>query len=217
MLGFVNVFLIDAGELTLIDTGVPGSLNKILLAMEQIGKNPQDLKHILVTHLHFDHVGSLAALKKSTGAAVHMHPADAADYERGILLRPVEPAPGILSRAAVRIMQARPAGINREITPVDKELADGQVLDFAGGLKAIHAPGHTAGHMVFLWPGQGGVLFAADAASHYLGLGWSILYEDLTEGKATLRKLAGLDFNTAVFGHGTPIRREANRKFQAKF
>lgn len=212
----VNAFLLDDGELTLIDTGIPGSLNTILLAMEALGKKPTDLKHILVTHLHGDHTGSLAAIKKATGAVVHMHPVDAETFLRGEVMRPTKPAPVLIYQIVSRLMGGA-AKMTVETTPIDRELQDGQTLDFAGGLRVIHASGHAAGQVVFLWPKQGGVLFTADAASHMFGLGWAPIYEDFEEGKRTLRQLAGLTFQTAVFGHGGPITKGADQQFREKF
>jgi glyoxylase-like metal-dependent hydrolase (beta-lactamase superfamily II) len=215
-LGFVNTFLIDAGELTLIDTGIAGSDQKIMRAIAELGKKPTDLRHILITHLHADHTGGLAALHKATRAAVYMNSVDAADYRKGITMRPMQPGPGLLSRLVSRVFAARPPS-KTEAAPVDFELQDGQVLDFAGGTQVIGAPGHTSGQVVFRYPAEGGVLFVGDACSHWMNLGWSPIYEDRVEGGRTLRKLASLDFETACFSHGGPITPHASQQFRAKF
>jgi hypothetical protein len=47
-----------------------------------------------------------------------------------------------------------------------------------------------------------------------LGLGWSLGYEDLEEGKRSLRKLSDLDFQVACFGHGKPILKDASLRFR---
>ncbi len=63
-LGIVNAYLLispkpgGGEEVTLIDTGTPGSEKKILAAMRALGKAPQDLHHIILTHVHSDHAGS---------------------------------------------------------------------------------------------------------------------------------------------------------------
>lgn len=82
-LGAVNAYLLDEGELTVIDTGIPKSEDKIIAGIQALGKNPTDVRHILVTHCHPDHSGSLAALKRLTGATTYMHPIDAAMVRKG--------------------------------------------------------------------------------------------------------------------------------------
>src|ERR1700722_20455718 len=76
--GPVNTFLLDSPDgCALIDTGVSGSAAAILRALHALGKQPTDVRHILLTHAHPDHIGSLAALKKVTAAEAYIHPLDA--------------------------------------------------------------------------------------------------------------------------------------------
>src|SRR5260370_14718819 len=97
-LGYVNAFLLEGDDgLVLIDTGVPGSAGKILAAAAELGKQPSDIRHILVTHCHADHSGSLAALKQATAAPAYMHPLDAAMVRQGPVMRAMRPAPGLLA------------------------------------------------------------------------------------------------------------------------
>jgi glyoxylase-like metal-dependent hydrolase (beta-lactamase superfamily II) len=216
-LGPVNAFLIDEpGNLTLIDTGIPNSSQKILQAVQEIGRRPADVRHILVTHCHTDHSGSLAELKQATGAPAYMHPADAAMVRLGRTTRPMTPSPGLIPRLMVALfMRAAPTTILP--TAIEYEVNDGAELPVAGGIKAIHAPGHCAGQLVFLWPRHGGVLFAADTASHMIRLGFSFIYEDLAEGQRSLTKVASQEFEVACFGHGSAIVGGAANQFRQKF
>jgi len=100
---------------------------------------------------------------------------------------------------------------------VDHQVNDGDELPIAGGLQAIHASGHCAGQLAYLWPQQGGVLFAADACANLMGLGWSLGYEDLEQGRRDLQKLAQHDFQVACFGHGNAITQEAAARFRKKW
>ena len=213
-LGYVNAFLLEAqGELTLVDTGVRNSAPKIVAKAQQIGRSPSDIKNIVVTHLHADHTGSLKELKQLTGAPAWMHPADAEMVRAGRSMRPIAPGPGLIRRLMSVLVQRRRSGI--EPTEIEHELEDGQVLDFAGGAEVIHAPGHAAGQIA-LWIGDQ-LLIAADAASNFLRLSYPIIFEDIEEGRRTLRRLADLRFGTAVFGHGKPIIGGASERFRAKW
>jgi glyoxylase-like metal-dependent hydrolase (beta-lactamase superfamily II) len=211
-LGFVNAFLLDTGDgLALIDTGIPGSAATILEAVRSIGRGPGDIRQIVVTHCHSDHSGSLAELKRRTVARAAMHPIDAAMVREGKALRPLRPAPGLINAFVCRFLVP---GAPTEVEPaeVEDEVSDGGTLP--GGLRAIHVPGHCAGQIALLWPEHGGVLIAADAAANVFGLALSPLYEDLDEGRRSLRKLAGLDFEVACFGHGKAILSGASARFR---
>lgn len=218
-LGIVNAFLLESADgLALIDTGVPGSADKILNAVRELGKQPEDVHHLLVTHLHADHTGSLAVLKTATGAPAYMHPLDAAMVREGKAGRPVHPAPGLMPRLMVTMMSLRRAPATTEPASIEHEIEGGQTLPIAGGLRVINAPGHSAGQVVFLWPEQGGVLFAADAAANVGNrLGPAIIYEDLPLGMKTLNALSKLSFEVACFGHGASITKGADQQFRQQW
>jgi glyoxylase-like metal-dependent hydrolase (beta-lactamase superfamily II) len=214
--GPVNTFLLDSPDgCTLIDSGLPGSTDKILDAIRALGKQPSDVRHILLTHAHPDHIGSFAALKKATGASVYMHHSDAPIATSGKGFRPMKPAPGLLTGIMFRLFVRFPPSV--EAAPVDHLIEDGHELPFAGGISAVHVPGHCAGQLAFRWRRNGGVVFAADTCSNMMGLGWSLGYEDLEEGRRSLRKLSKLDFNIACFGHGKAIMENAAAKFREKW
>jgi len=221
-LGAVNAYLLDGGELdsarralTLIDTGVPKSEGKIVAAIEAIGRTISDLQHIIVTHCHPDHSGSVAVLKRLSGARVYMHAADAAMVRKGESWRPMTASPGLLRRLMFTLfVPKKPTAIDP--CAVDEEIRDGTELPIAGGLKVIHAPGHCAGQVVLLWPRRR-LIFAADACANLPNFGYALGYEDLELGKASLRKLAALDFDAAVFGHGNPITSGASKRFRDAF
>src|SRR4051794_11036610 len=102
---FVNAFLLDTGDgLALIDTGIPGSVPVIQEALHSIGRQPADIRHILITHCHSDHCGSLAEMKRLTGAPATMHPLDAAMVREGRAIRPLTPAPGLLNALVCRFL-----------------------------------------------------------------------------------------------------------------
>jgi glyoxylase-like metal-dependent hydrolase (beta-lactamase superfamily II) len=214
-LGLVNAFLIDSGELTLIDSGFPDSAGKIVQAVESLGRKPADIRHIIGTHCHPDHAGSLAAIKRLTSAPVYMHATDAAMVRKGAGRRPMTAAPGLLRSVLYNLFVARSSS-TIEPCAIDYEITDGTELPIAGGLRALHAPGHCAGQLAFWWPIRR-VMFVADAASNLPNLGLSLGYENLPEGLRSLATIAALDFDIACFGHGRAITTQASGKFKHKW
>ena len=215
-LGIVNAFLLRTESgLVLIDTGVPESEGKILDAIREIGMRPEEVERILVTHLHADHTGSLSAVKEATGAPAVMHPLDAEVVRRGETMRPAQPGPGLINKLLGLLMAVMPRPSGIEPVEIEEEVIDGD--EVVGGLRVVHVPGHAAGQVALLWPEEGGVLFVADAATNMLGLGYAPIYEDMEKGRASLSRLAALDFDVACFGHGKAIVGGAAARFREKW
>jgi glyoxylase-like metal-dependent hydrolase (beta-lactamase superfamily II) len=215
-LGVVNAYLIDGDELALIDTGTAASAQKIVEAIRDHGREPSDLRHILVTHSHPDHSGSLAALKRLTGAAAYMHPLAAAVVRGEEAGRPLHATPGLLNGILFRAFIPRPPW-SIPATQVEHEILDGDIIPVGGGIRAIHVPGHCAGQLAFHIMRGGGVLLAADTAANMTGLNLMPGYEDVETGRRSLAKLAGFHFEVAGFGHGAPILQGAADRFRKKW
>ncbi len=213
----MNVFLIATPEgLTLIDTGFPGTMALIDQAVRSLGRSPEEIGDVLVTHCHPDHAGGLAEVKEATGAVAWMHPADAEMVRMGTAFRPYEPAPGPENLLFItEVIEKSPT--SSPPAAVDKEVLSGETIPVAGGIRAIGTPGHTKGHLTFLWPEDGGVLFVGDAADHKRGLELSPIYEDMAQGLEDLRMLGEQEFETACFAHGMPIIGGAAREFRLKW
>ena len=214
-LGRANAVLLDAGpELVLVDAGFPGKAPLVLEAIRQIGRAPRDLRHLVFTHGHPDHIGSAAEIVRETGATTYMHAVDAPFAESGGPFRPMDPPPGLL----LRIMHPIVWHPEKRMEPVriDRHLADGETLPVAGGLRVVHTPGHCAGHVSLLWQGERR-LIAGDVGMNMLGLSDPVGFENEEEGRRSQRKLAALRFDAAVFGHGRAIRSGAAERIRAKW
>ncbi|MFC3747765.1 MBL fold metallo-hydrolase [Paenibacillus sp. GCM10012306] len=209
----VNAYLLEMEHgLVLIDTGLPGSEHIIITAIESLGHKREMLQSILLTHCHTDHAGSAAALKRMLPhVKIYANAMDADIIEKGLQMRPMSPAPGLLNKLLFRLFGK---GTPIEPVQIDVRLADGEHPDFSDDLMAVHLPGHCLGQLGFLHSGHGGIMFVADVATNMTGLGFSMGYEDLEVGKQSIRKLGQYDFEIACFGHGRPIMWEASRRFQ---
>ena len=215
-LGVVNAVILQGneGELVLVDTGFPNHEDAIFEAIKSIGRQPEDLSHLVCTHAHPDHIGSAAAVLARTGATAWMHPVDIPIAATGGPWRPMKASPGLTQKMGFRIF-FKP---NERVTPIaiDRPLEDGAHLPIAGGLRVIHTPGHAAGHVSLLWePGR--LLIAGDVGSNVLGISDPLGFEDREEGRRSQHRLATLQFDTAAFGHGRPILRDASNKIRSKW
>ena len=207
-----HAFLVEGEGLTLIDTGMQGSGEAVMNALAALGRRLSDLRHIVISHHHFDHTGSLARLAEVSQATVSVHKFDA-PYVRGHLPRPPFKRVGFsgwFMRPFMGLFPTRP-----EPCHVDRELQDGDEIEAAGGLKVIHAPGHTPGHIALLMPSKR-ILFAGDAVLNVLGLRppLGMATEDAAQAKESIRKIAALDFDIACFGHGGIMRKDAVLRFR---
>jgi glyoxylase-like metal-dependent hydrolase (beta-lactamase superfamily II) len=210
-LGNVNSVLLegDDGELVLVDAGFPDRENTIFDALSALGRRPEDLDHVVFTHAHPDHFGSAAAIVERTGAKTWMHPLDVPIAQSGGPFRPMTASPRPIQRVLFRLF-FRP---DERIAPVhiDHHIHDGETLPLAGGLKVIHTPGHSAGHVSLLWRDDR-LLIAGDVGSNLLGVTDPLGFEDQEQGRRSQRQLAALQFEAAAFGHGRAIPTDAARR-----
>ncbi len=214
-MGMANAFLIEGDDgLALIDAGFPDKQATVFGAIRGLGRSPEQLKHLIFTHGHPDHIGSAAAIVRETGATTYMHPVDTPIAESGGPFRPMRAAPGLLRRVMCTLFfhpdeRVEPVGIDQPLTP-------GEILPVAGGFEVIHTPGHCAGQVALLWrPGR--MLFTGDVCMNIMGLGDPVGFENLNDGRASQHKLAGLSFDAAGFGHGEPIAVDASARFRDKW
>jgi glyoxylase-like metal-dependent hydrolase (beta-lactamase superfamily II) len=101
--------------------------------------------------------------------------------------------------------------------PVDDTL-DGNGPLPVRGFSAVHTPGHTAGHVSYLLDRAGGVLFVGDAAGGgrhgKVRRSPRMMTADMAAAEASVARLAGLEFQVAVFGHGRAITGGAVYRFR---
>jgi glyoxylase-like metal-dependent hydrolase (beta-lactamase superfamily II) len=196
--GAVNVYVLDGGDAGLIvfDAGLPRGQNAILDLVRRLGRVPQDVKHILITHGDIDHIGGLKGLHAATGA-----PITASAASREYIEQPRNPPHVPLPMTVLAGLLAHTV---RGTAPVAKEVRDGDVLDLAGGLRVIATPGHTADHISYFWERER-VLIAGDALNT-LGEGLRSTQPRITwnmqAAYQSIERLLALEPAVICCGHG---------------
>lgn len=149
----------DARGLVLIDGGFIGGPRLLRRALQRQGWQNEPVRGIVVTHGHLDHILNVAYLAKKYGAWIAAPRLDAAHYVGQAKYHGKSRVTGWLEAVG------RPVLGFRRFQP-DQLLDDGDTLDVANGLTAIHLPGHTAGHMGFWWEKER-LLFTGDLFVSY--------------------------------------------------
>lgn len=207
---FVNMFALvgDDGQLTLVDTGTTASLKRAVAGLAAIGRSPQDVTRIVLTHAHGDHAGSAAKLVEMSGAPVSIHGTDA-PWARDGQSPPRDP--GVRLGRLLNLGGRRANGF--PAVSVAEEFADGQVLPIAGGLRVVHTPGHTLGHVALLHE-PSGVLITGDSIWNFRRLRWSVraFCTDIAMNARTAHVLGELDYSVAAFTHGPHISEQARER-----
>ena len=204
-----KAYLILDDDITLIDTGGVGSGGRILKAVEELGRSPSDIRDIVITHYHLDHVGGLPEIQEYVGARTGVHLAEAPHIESDEALPNPFTHP-LLAKICEPYLRRNDPGAAR----VDVILDDGDELPALGGMRIVHAPGHTAGSISLYFPNRG-VLLVGDAMQYKFGrlmLPSRLFTQDMDEAAASVRKLADLDFETLCFSHFRPILEGADRR-----
>ena len=199
------LLLEDADGLTLVDTGVAGSVERIKKAVASLGAGPGDLKRIFLTHQHGDHTGGLKGLAAWAPGAEVIATAYEADVISG--RRKLDKPTGSVMRFLLR--NAEPPRV-----PVGRVVKEGEVVS---GFRVIATPGHTLGHASLLRDSDG-LLLTGDAFGSLFGkVGVGVRRAFCTDPKLAKRsaeKLLGEPFTTVVTAHGPVLREDSRAKLQ---
>jgi glyoxylase-like metal-dependent hydrolase (beta-lactamase superfamily II) len=189
-----NSYIVEAGDgLLAVDTGIPGSATHVLRTVERLGRKPGDVRLIVLTHWHVDHVGSAAELRRATGARVAAHELDAPILAGGEL----PPKGRRAMRLIIRLFRVRPLS-------ADLLLRDGDDVE---GFRVVHVPGHTNGSIALY---RDGVAFTGDALlgdrRGRIRPPDPRLSLDPATATASAEKIRALPLRLVLPGHGSPVR-----------
>jgi hydroxyacylglutathione hydrolase len=197
------------GSLTVVDAGMQSDGKKILgYVTTKMMRKPSDVKTIVITHCHVDHVRGAAALKAATGARVAVHEADA-DFVSG---KAKYPPPGGVIGFLFRLMSPF-----FRAAPVEPDLRLKE-NDRVGKLRVLHTPGHTPGS-ISLYDGDDKVLFVGDTARFLKGRLQGPPRQftpEMGQAKASIERLSKLDFEVLLSGHGEPLKSKDAPKMMAE-
>lgn len=198
----------DPSGLTLIDAGVPGSAPDLAAAIVSLGHRTADVRRVLLTHFHGDHIGSASSIVPWGDIQVYAHQADA-PFIRGSA---AGPAPVLTSDWERELHASVGASAGAAGPPptarVDHEVTDGDEISLGGGVAAVcvAAPGHTPGSVSFHIP-SAGVLLAGDTIAR--GFGGAVMLgvfnSDPPAAVSSFKRQAALAPAIACFGHGEPL------------
>lgn len=182
-----SAYLVNGPEPTLIDCGSEAGYPRLKEHLSNFGLEPRDIKQVIATHGHWDHLSGMASLRRESDARLLIHEADRGAVESG------DPD---LTAAFL---------YHRTFPPVqaDEILYDGQVLHINGlEFQVFHTPGHSPGSVCLLTRLAGmGLLIAGDTV--YGGYHPRIA-SDLDAWTASLDRLLTLDFDLMTVGHQPP-------------
>jgi glyoxylase-like metal-dependent hydrolase (beta-lactamase superfamily II) len=227
-LRYVSSYAFGTGAgLVLLDTGwnADESWQALVAGLEAIGASPQDVRGVLVSHMHFDHLGLAGRVRAASGAWVAMHPADRAVLA-GPRMRDAQDA-AEQEAAFLRSLGASAAEAAEAVGPPDgwadflsaalpdRELRDGDLADVPGWrLRAVHTPGHTPGHLCFVDEASQR-LFAGDhilpRITPNISLMWGEYAEPLADYLLSLAKVRELDVDEIMPAHEWRFRGLAER------
>ncbi len=203
-LGFDNCYVIQADGVIMIDGGTPKQAKAFIEGIRRVSIEPEDIRLIIITHGHFDHIGSAKEIKEITGSKIAMHHRDKDCLEKS--LKPSIPGVSAWGKILAKMLTMFGPFIHIPSTNVDIVLKDEELSLAEYGIpgRVIYTPGHTSGSVSVLL--ETGDAFVGDLAMNKFPLrlspGLPIFAEDVQKVKESWRLLLDQGAKTIYPAHG---------------
>jgi glyoxylase-like metal-dependent hydrolase (beta-lactamase superfamily II) len=205
--GLANSYLIeDRGAVTIVDCGAPAYWNSLRGELAAMGRTLDDVRAVVLTHAHTDHIGFAERIRRERGVPISVHALDVP-----LTKTPAYPRwKGSLSIGpALRFLAFALANGMAHIPPILEvsSFADGEVLDVPGSPRAIHVPGHSEGMCAIHFAARdaifvGDAFVTLDVLSGASGPRLSPFNADVHRAYESLARLDGVAARLALPGHG---------------
>jgi glyoxylase-like metal-dependent hydrolase (beta-lactamase superfamily II) len=206
-LGFDTCYVLKASGVIVVDAGQPRKGRDFLAGLSRAGISPEEIQLILLTHAHWDHMGSAAELKQITAAPLAVHEQEVGWVERGD--PPLPPGVTAWGRVLMAVHRLIMPLIRIPPAKVDRALADElfPLADFGIPGVAVPTPGHSPGSVSVLL--DSGEAFVGDLAMNRPPLcrspGLPIFADDPDEVVRSWHRLLDLGVKTVFPAHGRPF------------
>ena len=213
-LGIDRVHIIRGEKTIIVDGGMAGQAKKFAKAIEKLSIKPEDIKLIVLTHGHWDHVGSAKEIKDLTGARIALHQEEKDWLEKS--LTPLPPAVTVWGKIMFKIMKMFESSLRFPAAKVDIVLGNNELSLTEYGIpgKIIYTPGHTKGSVSVLL--ETGEAFVGDLAMSgpplRLSPGLPIFADDMKKVKESLKLLIDAGAKTIYPAHGKSFSVDIIRK-----